>query len=92
MVTVTTRLSRTMPKDTYLQIRIRESLKDDLKLVSEARGLSVSALVHSLIVKAIREERKDAPEVFTEHQTAPKGIPSAEISFTHKGGKHRKAG
>lgn len=51
-------------KAKFLQIRIREDIKDDFQKVAELRGLSVSALIHSLIVKTIREEKQAAPEAF----------------------------
>lgn len=63
-------LTMAMPKDTWLQIRIREEIKDDLRIAAELRGLTVSALLHSLIVKTIREEKEVQPSAFpkTERQ------------------------
>ena len=54
----------TLMKEKWLQIRINETIKDDLKVVAELHGLSVSALIHSLIVKMIREEKHITPHAF----------------------------
>jgi hypothetical protein len=68
-----------MAKDTYLQLRIREDIKEDLRIVAELRGLSVSGLIHSQIVKMIREEKENSPQLFPV-QERPKGIPVAPRS------------
>lgn len=51
-------------KDTYIQFRVREDLKEDIRRTAEARGLSVSGLIHSLLVRAIREEKELSPDAF----------------------------
>lgn len=60
-------------KSKFLQIRINEDIKSDLQIVAELRGLSTSALIHSLIVKAIRAEKEREPKAFQriEHLTVP---------------------
>lgn len=57
-------MTQTKAKATHLQIRIREDIKEDLRITSELKGLSVSGLVHSLIVKAVREEKEKEPQAF----------------------------
>lgn len=51
-------------KASQLQIRIREDLKEDLRATAEFKGLTVSSLIHSLIVKAVRDAKKENPEAF----------------------------
>lgn len=51
-------------KTTQLQIRIREDLKNDLRVLAELKGLSVSATVHTLIVKAVRDAKAENPYAF----------------------------
>lgn len=75
-------------KDAFLQIRIREDVKEELAVLAELRGLSMSALINSLIVRAIREEKMESPEAFRAKRS--KGILSTEIQLT--GGKKRKTG
>lgn len=52
---------------TQLQIRIRENLKDELKITANEKGLTVSALIHSLIVKAVRDAKHENPLAFGLH-------------------------
>jgi len=40
-----------------LNLRIREDIKRDLMITAELRGLTMSGLINSLIVRAIREEK-----------------------------------
>lgn len=51
-------------KTTQLQIRIREDVKEDLKIVAEIRGQSVSGVILSLITKAIHETKAEHPALF----------------------------
>lgn len=51
-------------KDTYIQVRIHEDLKDDVQTTANARGLTMSGLIHSLLVQAIRTEKDQYPEIF----------------------------
>lgn len=46
-------------KEDRVHIRIREDLKEDLRVVAELRGLKMSQLLHTLIVKAIQEEKRN---------------------------------
>lgn len=52
-------------KDAFLQIRIREDVKQDLAIVAELRGLSMSALINTLVVKMIRDEKELSPGAFS---------------------------
>lgn len=54
-------------KDAFLQIRIREDIKQELAILAESRGLSMSALINTWAVKAIRDEKSHSPELF--HQS-----------------------
>lgn len=58
-------------KDGHLHIRLKPSVKDELKIVADARGMTMSGLVYSLIVKTIREEKNQEPQLFDEVRLAP---------------------
>jgi hypothetical protein len=51
-------------KGTFLQIRISEDLKEDLRITAQLKGLTPSALINSLIVKAVREMKAEEPSAF----------------------------
>lgn len=51
-------------KDERIYIRVTEEIRDEFDAVAEYRGLNRSALLHSLIVRTIRETKKEAPEIF----------------------------
>lgn len=51
-------------RDEQLHIRVRPDIKEDLKILAELRGLTMSGFVHSLIVRSIREEKLQFPESF----------------------------
>jgi uncharacterized protein (DUF1778 family) len=85
-------LNRT--KDDQINFRISPEIKRDLRITAEARGLSVSSLIHSLIVQAIREERATYPHLF-EGRPAPL-VPARDFTDEHaaalKDAKKRKIG
>lgn len=51
-------------KTTQLQIRIREDVKDDLKIAAGMKGLSTSGMILSLITKAVSEAKLENPALF----------------------------
>lgn len=96
MLAVLTSAIRQMPKNTYIQVRIREDVKEELRLVADARGLTISALIHSMIVKTIRDERTQHPEVFISRQNSEQGLvdpllPVLNLRLKDEKGKKRKA-
>ena len=58
-------------KSSFLQIRIREDLKDDLKIAADSCGLTVSGLLHLLINKAVSELRRERPDAFPDYVPPP---------------------
>lgn len=54
-------------KDDHLHIRLKPSVKEDLKTLAELRGMTMSGLVYSMIVRAIREEKMQFPALFAAH-------------------------
>lgn len=64
-------------KETRLNIRVKPNFKDDLQAVADYHGLTVSSYVHSVLVKAIREEKTKAPEAFVIHRDGIEEKPSA---------------
>lgn len=65
-------LVRTMAKKTKdyaIQFRVTEDVREDLIRLAEMSGLSVSALIHSTIVRLIREAKTQYPEAFDKPDT-----------------------
>lgn len=58
-------------KGTFIQFRVTDDIKHDLQIVAELRGLTMSSLLHSLMVKTIREEKDREPRAFNGHKRKP---------------------
>lgn len=67
-------------KSSFLQIRIREDLKDELKIAAELRGLTVSGLLHSLISRAVSESRRENPAAFPDYDPPPVIVGENDLS------------
>lgn len=57
-------VSTMVTKDDRIYIRVTTQIKEEFEKVAEYRGLKPATLLHSLIVKAIHETRKENPEIF----------------------------
>jgi hypothetical protein len=51
-------------KEERIYIRITPEIKEEFAMVADHRGLKMSTLLHFLIVKAIREEKAEYPQLF----------------------------
>jgi hypothetical protein len=51
-------------KEAWLNVRIREDVRDEFKLAAELRGASMSGLLTMFIYRVIREEKGKNPEAF----------------------------
>ena len=51
-------------KDDRIYIRITSKTKEEFEKAAEHHGLKPAALLHSLLVKAINEAKKENPELF----------------------------
>lgn len=51
-------------EETRINVRTTPAIKRDLEIVARLRGMSVSSLVNSLVVKAIREDKAAEPSAF----------------------------
>lgn len=47
-----------------INVRTTEQIKRDLEVVARLRGMKVSALINSLAMEAIREEKERDPKAF----------------------------
>jgi len=54
----------TVVADEQLHIRIKPDTKADLRALADLHGLTMSGVVHLLIVRSIREEKERYPEMF----------------------------
>ncbi len=70
-----------MVKEIRINVRTTEQIKRDLEITAELKGLTVSALVNSLAVKTIREEKDREPKAF---ENLPAKSKVAVGSFTQK--------
>jgi antitoxin component of RelBE/YafQ-DinJ toxin-antitoxin module len=55
-------------KSTSINLRITPSFRNELQALADYRGLTLSSLAHSLLVKAIRQEKQNEPEAFAESE------------------------
>lgn len=51
-------------KEVRINVRTTPQIKRDLEVAAELRGLTVSAVVNSAVVKVIREEKEREPAAF----------------------------
>lgn len=80
-------------KEVNVNLRVREDVRDNFKIVAESRGASVSGLIHQFMVKLIKEERdlyphlfeaKTSVQAFSEKPEKRQTIPiSSEAAGTH---------
>jgi tRNA (Thr-GGU) A37 N-methylase len=67
-------------KETRLNIRVKPDFKKDLEAVADFHGLTVSSYVHSVLVKKMREEKDDQPQIFDRPESKNKdGAPVIDI-------------
>ena len=50
--------------DPRLNVRLKQSLKDDLQTLADFHGLTISSYVHMLLVKHVRTEKEATPSAF----------------------------
>ena len=79
-------------KNAILNLRLRPEVRDDFAVVAELRGLSMSGLLHSFIVRSIREERDQYPEAFAEakRRKADDGVETIKGKKIKQGTSDRK--
>lgn len=51
-------------KEIRINVRTTEQIKQELEITARLRGLTVSSLINSLAVSAIREEKEREPRAF----------------------------
>lgn len=68
-------------KDDRLYIRMSSDIKEDLRILSEHVGLSMSSFIHSLVVKTISQEREKNPNLF---QKKSNGILAGDLNLPKK--------
>lgn len=66
-------------REDQLHIRLSPTVKKDLRVVAELRGMTMSGLVYSLIVRTIREEREADPHAFR-----TRSLKAADVRLTNK--------
>lgn len=70
-------------KSTSINLRITQEFRNELQILADYRGLSLSSLAHSILVKGLRKERELEPEAFESERTVNgknNGIPVAPRS------------
>lgn len=77
-------MTQSKAKDDWLQIRIDPELKVDVKITADARGLSVSALVHSMLKQAVRDEKQQYPHLFQRPAPVVARISSERAEIQHQ--------
>lgn len=68
-------------RDDQLHIRLKPDVKEDLKILADLRGLTMSGLVHSLVVQTIRAEKSQFPQAFEQgKKLAPRSKKKMKLS------------
>jgi len=57
-------------KEVLVTIRIAPEVRNEFKTAAELRGSTMSGLMHQFIVKTIREEKGENPQVFKTQRVA----------------------
>lgn len=68
-----------MAKTTSINLRISPEFRHEIEILAEYHGLTMSSFAHSVLVKAIRAEKNDRPELFEKHEhfmTTSTSVPS----------------
>lgn len=60
-----------MAKETRLNLRISDAFRQDIETLAEYHGLTMSSYAHSLLVRAVRREKENEPELFRVPHLAP---------------------
>lgn len=60
-------------KATSINLRITQEFRDELQRLADYRGLSLSSLAHSILVKGLRQERAAEPEAFAKSEHSANG-------------------
>lgn len=58
-------------KSTSINLRISPEFRADLEKLAAFHGLTLSSFAHSLLVKAVRHEKSELPDLFAERPLAP---------------------
>ena len=61
-----------------INVRTTPEIKRDLEIAAKLRGMSVSSLINSLAVKAIREEKQVEPQAFKSQRIPKLKEPAAD--------------
>jgi hypothetical protein len=77
-----------MKKETRINVRTLDQIKQELKITAKLRGLTESSLVNLLVVKAIREEKQHSPEAFENSRGAEPSYLVLEKHSPGDEGKH----
>ncbi len=64
-----------MSSETRINVRTTPEIKRDLEVAARLKGMTVSALINSLAVKVIREEKEYDPSAFA----MAKGVRSGTV-------------
>jgi antitoxin component of RelBE/YafQ-DinJ toxin-antitoxin module len=51
-------------KDNRIYVRLSSDVKKEFELVAAYQGLTPSAMLHSFIVKTVREAKEQSPQIF----------------------------
>ncbi len=65
-----------MTKTTSINLRISPEFREEIEMLAEYHGLTMSSYAHSLLVKAVRREREATPEAFAVKRS---GVKTAEV-------------
>jgi antitoxin component of RelBE/YafQ-DinJ toxin-antitoxin module len=75
-------------KDNRIYVRLSSDVKKEFEMVAAYQGLTPSAMLHSFIVKTVREAKEQSPQIFkgadaeeTENKSAKSENPDKTITL-----------
>lgn len=76
-----------MASEIRINVRTTPDIKRDIEIAARLRGLTVSSLVNSLAVKAIREEKDREPKAFETAEASKSKLRPQQRIAIEPGGK-----
>lgn len=81
-----------VPKSTSINLRITPQFRKELQQLADYRGLTLSSLAHSLLIRAMRQEKANEPDAFAESERKVYGIkPAPSRKLPHLGKVNEKS-
>lgn len=71
-------------KGTRLNLRISDAFRKDIETLADYHGLTLSSYAHSILIRHIRREKQELPELFGNKQTFKRTLPATKIKISRE--------